>query len=125
MNPVIKRELGKVKVPLPEYDDSTTLITILRASPSAQPKQLELQHCYLLELADYLINEPPNFTLSANWNKGIKPKTKHLKIVVTRVMGSMFQLDGCGYDIVSQTDTMDSYIGLWLPLASVGIIEEL
>lgn len=127
MNKVIKQQLEKVRVPLPDYDDSTTLITILRegSQSAAQLPRYQENHCYLIELANYILNEPPNFTLSSNWNKGVKPVTKYLKVVVNKVMGSMIQVDGSGFDSTSQQDTMDSYIGLWLPIVSTAIIQEL
>ena len=62
MNPVIKRELEKVRAQLPEYDDSTTLIKISRDTTSPSPS-LKEGGIYLIELADYVLNEPPNFTL--------------------------------------------------------------
>ena len=127
MNPVIKRELEKVRAPLPEYDDNTTLITILRksAEPNAQVPQLVENHCYIVELESYILNEPPNFTLSANWNKGIIPKSKYLQIEVSKVMGKMVQVNGCGYDIVTNQSLMDGYIGLWLPALGVKVVTEI
>ena len=127
MNPVIKRELEKVRIPLPEYDDNTTLITILRKTIEDQVKTFPIvvSNCYLIQLADYVLNEPPNFTLSANWNGGVVPKSKYLKVQITKVMGKMIQVDGSGFDMLTQADTSDAYIGLWLPLASIGVVKEL
>lgn len=126
MNPVIKRELEKVRAPLPEYDDNTTLITILRKSvePGAQVPQLIENHCYIIELESYILDEPPNFTLSSNWNRGIIPKSKHLQIEVSKVMGKMTQVNGSGYDIMNEQPLTDGYIGLWLPVLGIKIIRE-
>lgn len=127
MNPVVKRELEKVRIPLPDYDDNTTLITILRKTAEEQVKTFPIivGNCYLIQLADYVLNEPPNFTLSANWNSGVVPKSKYMKIQITKVMGKMIQIDGSGYDVLNQVDLNDAYIGLWLPLASIGVVQEL
>lgn len=127
MNPVVKRELEKVRIPLPEYDDDTTLIKILRKSVESETRTypIVVGKCYLIQIADYVLNEPPNFTLSANWNKGIVPRSRYLKVQITSVMGKMIQIDGSGFDVINQVDTSDAYIGLWLPLASIGVVEEL
>lgn len=127
MNPVIKRELEKVRIPLPEYNDDTTLIKILQRSAESEVKMYPIVagKCYLIQIADYVLNEPPHFTLSANWNNGIIPKSRYLKVQITRVMGKMIQVDGSGYDVYNQLDTSDTYIGLWLPLGSIGVVAEL
>ncbi len=127
MNPVIKRELEKVRVPLPAYDDTTTLITILRESVNKEVKMFTVvqNHYYLIQLADYILNEPPNFSLSANWNKGIKPVSQFLKVEVNKIMGKMIQVSGYGFDWETQSDKSDNYLGLWLPLASIGVVQEL
>ena len=127
MNPVIKRELEKVRIPLPEYDDNTTVLTILRRGAEEQVKTFPIHvgKCYLIQLADYVLHEPPNFTLSSNWNNGVVPKSPFLKVQVSKVMGKMIQVDGSGFDTVRQVDCDDAYIGLWLPLASIGVVQEI
>lgn len=127
MNPVIKRELEKIRAPLPEYDDSTTLINIPRkdSESTSAVRQFVENNCYLIELEDYILNEPPNFTLSANWNKGVVPSSKFLKVEVSRVMGKMIQVNGSGYNPLTDTDHNDTYIGLWLPASSVKVHQQL
>ena len=127
MNPVVKRELEKVRIPLPEYDDDTTILHIPKQGNSSEAvtHTIEVSHCYLIQVADYVLNEPPNFTLSSNWNKGVKPVSKFLKVQIDTIMGKMIQVSGCGYDWQSQADKSDVYSALWLPLASIGVIEEL
>ena len=127
MNPVIKRELEKVRAPLPDYDDDTTVITILRKSvePNINTPTFKQNSCYLIELEDYILKEPPNFTLSSNWNRGIIPKSKFLKVEVCKVMGKMIQVNGSGYNPLDNIDKDDSYIGLWLPAISAKIHYEI
>lgn len=127
MNNTIKQQLDKITAPLPSYDDNTTFIAIpkatieeLRANP-----QFEINKCYLVELADYILDEPPNFTLSANWNNGVKPRNKHLKIAVNKTMGTMLQVNGFGFDYINQLDTADVYMGLWLPIQGISLISEI
>ena len=127
MNPVIKRELEKVRIPLPEYDDNTTTLHIPKqgSETEAVTHTIERSHHYLIQVADYVLNEPPNFTLSSNWNQGIKPVSKFLKVQIDNIMGKMLQVSGCGYDWQTQTARTDIYSGLWLPLASIGVIQEI
>ena len=127
MNPVIKRELEKVRIPLPDYDYNTTVITILRksAEPEVKMYPIVVGNCYIIQLADYVLHEPQNFTLSTNWNKGVVPKSMYLKVQIVNIMGKMIQVDGAGYDVLNQTDLSDAYIGLWLPLASIGVVAQL
>ena len=66
MNKFIKAELAKVNtVKLPYYDDNTLELVI----PKREEEQkigLEVNNYYLIELADYILNPPPNFTLASN-----------------------------------------------------------
>ena len=123
MNPVIKRELEKVRAQLPEYDDSTTLIKISRDTTSPSPS-LKEGGIYLIELADYVLNEPPNFTLSANWNKGVVPVSKQLSVQVIKLAGKMVQINGDGFDENTRTLKSDKYKEFWLPTASIKILDE-
>ena len=45
--------------------------------------QYEVDHSYIIELSDYILNPPANFTLQDNWNKGVIPKSRFLKAVIT------------------------------------------
>ena len=123
MNPIVKRELEKVRAKLPEYDDSTTLIWILRDT-TAPSSTLKEGGIYLIEVADYVLNEPPNFTLAANWNKGIVPVSKQLSIQVVKIAGKMVQINGDGFDEQSRTLKPDKYKEFWLPMASIKILDE-
>lgn len=124
MNPIIKRELEKVRAQLPEYDDSTTLIRIPRWEPLPDEKPLEVGGIYLIEIADYVLNEPPNFTLSANWNKGVIPTSNQLSVQVKKTAGKMVQLDATGYDPDLRRLKEDFYQDLWLPTASITILDQ-
>ena len=126
MNKFIKAELAKVNntVKLPYYDDNTLELVI----PKREEEQkigLEVNNYYLIELADYILNPPPNFTLASNWNRGVNPTSKFLKIFVNQIMGKMVRVDGCGFDISAQKDLSDIYSGLWLPEASIVIHQKL
>ena len=124
MNPIVKRELEKVRAQLPEYDDSTTLIRIPRGEALPDDKPLEVGGIYLIEIADYVLNEPPNFTLSANWNRGVVPVSNQLSVQVKKTAGKMVQLDATGYDPDLRRLKEDFYQDLWLPTASITILDQ-
>lgn len=123
MNNVIKRELEKIKAPLPEYDDNTTLIHIgMKKDPEPV---FYVNKSYLVELQDYIVNEPPNFTLSSNWNKGVVPKSKYMLIHIKEQAGKMLKVLARDYDIKTEECLEGIYFDLWLPLGGVTKIKEL
>lgn len=66
MNKFIKEQLNKTKILLPNFDDNTTSLFIPRSNSQISSSDLEIGHCYLLYLEDYVVNEPAGFTLSSN-----------------------------------------------------------
>lgn len=123
MNDVVKRELEKVRATLPEYDDNTSVITIPKRTSVEDPYAKGL--CCVLQLAPYIMKEPPNFSLSSNWNKGVIPSSEYLKVEIVDVYGNMIKVDGIGYDYTTKTDKQDTYLALWLPKQGTSIVEKL
>lgn len=123
MNETIKRELDKILAPLPDYDDNTTHIHIEK-KVEPQSIQLVVGQSYIAQLADYILNEPPNFTLSANWNKGVVPKSAVMLVQIREIAGKMLKVHARGYDDVNQQYLEDMYYDLWLPSAGITIISE-
>ena len=120
MNKDIEKELKKVVgVELPEYENVYEIIiskkTVL---------ELEEGNCYLIEIADYVLNPPPDFTLHANWNKNTKPVDKTLSVEVTKVAGKMILVNSFGYDL-SINKTNNNFWQGWLPRKSIKIIKKL
>jgi len=81
---------------------------------------IQLNNYYLIELADYIIHPNENFTLAANWNKGVVPKSKLLKAMITQTLGKMIKVDA-----VSDEDENEVYFGLWLPMGGVKVVKKL
>lgn len=124
MNPLIKKQLDKVRrVTLEPYDDSTTTIHINRRTDGGN-LFLEQDKCYLISIEDYILNPPDGFTLHTNWNNGIAPMCKVLKIDVSKIMGKMIKVNAMGYDLKNQCDLPYFWEG-WLPQKSITIIERL
>lgn len=127
MNSIIKKQLDNCNLSLPEYDEDTTYIFIPKNNRNnVVSTEIEIQkdHYYILELENYIINPPDNFTLSSNWNKGINPKSKYLFGTPTNFVGKMVRWDCCGYDINSNQPLDDVYSELWLPRKGFKMIRE-
>ena len=124
MNKYIKEQLKKVRrAKIPAFDDTTTSLTIDQLDSLALTIQVD--HYYIIELQNYILNPPPNFTLAANWNNGITPKSKYLNCYVKNIMGKMICVDGVGFDLEQSIELTDHYANLWRPEAGVKIMEEL
>ena len=120
MNEVVKAELEKIRVPMSDYDDNTTFIRI----PKQGNNELIINRSYIIKVQDYIVNEPAGFTLSSNWNKGVKPETNYLFVQVLNKLGTMMQFNAWGYDIrFGNTIENMFYEGLWLPIESIEIIK--
>ena len=76
--------------------------------------------CYLIELEDYIIHPSENFTLHKNWNNGIVPTQKCMRIIVTAVMGKMIKIEGMGFDIKTKENVGEVWTG-WLPRKSIKV----
>ena len=123
MNEIIKEQLKLLKVAeLPEFDDSTTEITIPKQE--AKEYNINVGKCYLIELENYIINPPETFTLHINWNNNIIPKDKYMKVEIVGIMGKMVKVNGVGYDFVNKLDLNTMWEG-WLPRKAITIIKEL
>lgn len=124
MNKIIKRELEKIHAPLPEYDDNTTHIIIPKKQTAAS-FELEVGNSYVVELARYILFEPPNFTLSSNWNRGVVPKSQTLTVNVLHKAGKMIKVCGRGIDLNSNAYLEDIYQELWLPVSGVKVLYQI
>ena len=124
MNELIKKQLESCRVAnIPPFSDDDTQIVITRGQVSSV-SPYQVHKCYVIELADYILNPPPNFTLADNWNKGSIPKYKYYKCEISAVMGNMVKISGCGYDNASDSDYNEFWEG-WLPQSGVKLIKEL
>ena len=124
MNPIIKQQLENCRVAnVPILSGDMTVIQIPKGSEN-EVSPYQVNKCYLMALEDYIINPPPDFTLADNWNKGSIPKHKYYKAEIAQVMGKMVRICGCGYDIVTDTDTLYIWEG-WVPQKGIKLIREL
>lgn len=122
MNKFIEEELNKCKLAAVEQVSDTEYLI---KKKTVEDIGFEVNKYYIVELENYIINPPETFTLSANWNNDVVPKSKNLKVMVTQIMGKMIKVDGCGFDIETNSDLNDIYLGLWLPQGGVKILKKL
>ena len=124
MNPLIKKQLEMCRVAsIPELTEDTLEFTIEKIS-DANSNGFILHGCYLIELADYILNPSPEYTLADNWNKGVIPKDKYMKCEVAQVMGKMIKIIGSGFDPVYNIDK-NTVWELWVPQKGVKILQKL
>lgn len=115
MNPIIKKQLESCHfATIPAFNESTTSLVIPKQIPQGTAG-LELEHYYQIELSSYLLNPPPDFNFYVNWNKGVVPTSKIMRIYPIQKLGNIVKVDGCGYDPVEQKVLDDQYLGYWLP----------
>ncbi len=125
MNKIILNELNKCQdLNIPSYDDSTTQLIIEKSNKQPSDISLQIGGKYIIQLANYIVNPPENFTLQDNWNKGIIPKSNVLKCELTNIMGKMIKIRGNGFDITNRINKDDYYDELWLPQKGFTIIEK-
>lgn len=124
MNNIIESQLKKCKrCEIPPYNEDTLIINIPKNSIKKE-LNFYINNCYLIEIADYVLDPPPGFTLAQNWNGGTNPPSKHMNICCIQLMGKMVKVDGVSFDI-NQGITLDrSWCG-WLPTAAVKILKEI
>lgn len=97
MNKFTKRELEKLDNLIKEpWDETTTHILIQRDSFISKSLGFKPGDKFTIKVKSYIINQPPNFTLSENWNQGTFPPEEVLDVEVVRTMGNMTGVKAIG-----------------------------
>lgn len=124
MNNIIKEQLKLCKLAdVPSFNDDTTKV-VIKKKASSNGVVVKEGHCYLIELADYIIHPNDNFNLHKNWNNNVVPDHKQYKCECTKIMGKFVKIYGVGYDYDNNCDTTDVWSG-WVPLEGISILSEL
>lgn len=123
MNKFIQKELDKVKTEVVQTSENTFLIKKRQVNNYNPGNEFIVGNTYIVKLANYIIHEPSNFTLSKDWNKGVKPISEYLQGTVIQIKGNMIQFNAQGIDIQTKNIKPDNYSGLWLPRKAITIIE--
>lgn len=99
MNKFVKKELEKLGDLLPYWDDNTTHLVILNRSGVAyRDKEYTIKkgNRFTIKVENYIINQPPNFSLAENWNGGTTPPEEILDVEVVQTMGKMTKVLATG-----------------------------
>lgn len=97
MNKYIKKELSKPVFADIKWNENTTHIVVPFNTPQQSTNiELEINKTYKIEIADYVIHEPPNFTLASNWNGGIVPPEHKMTVSLIKYVGKMVKVTGKG-----------------------------
>ena len=124
MNKVVKEQLGKCKVAeISAFDDNTTHIFIPKKS-SKDINAYHLHKYYVIEIEDYILNPPSDFTLAANWNKGTNPPSKYMNVEIINIQGKMVQVSGVSYNPMNPVAMPMHWEG-WIPQKGLRIVQQL
>ena len=124
MNKFIKEQLDRIRgVDLPPWDENTKHMVIPQKGRAKD--HLILYRTYIIELENFILYPPKEFTLAYTWNKGVVPKSKHMQATLTEVKGKMYRFDAIGYDLENYKPKGDHYFHLWLPQKGFKVIEQL
>ena len=102
---------------VPEFDDGATSIIIKKKTTV----KLELGSCYLIRLSDSSLRESD---FSSNWNRGILPRHRTMKVELIKKVGNAFMVDGIGCDESTCKDTDVCWSG-WIQSGDFEVIEKL
>ena len=119
INKLITKELEKLEVAkVQEYDEVHHTFHFKKYEEQKYVKG----KCYILRLDKHLLNATDNGLLVSNWNSGKFPTKEYVKCVVTNQIGKMIYTCGVYYNIVSNQEDDEEWIG-WLPVEQVEVIE--
>ena len=114
IRPYIKEQLKKCNfADLSNYDEKSQTFFI----PTYTKPTYELNKCYLIQVADYFINNKVSL-IATNWNNGTAPANPYLKIFVSKVLGKMIYVDTLAYDIQLNQD-INNYWSGWLSIDDI------
>lgn len=96
MNKFTYRELKKVEHLIPTaWDENTTHLIIPNVNGLIN-ETINVGAKFTIKIENYIINQPPNFTLSENWNGGTFPPEEVLYVEIIQTMGQMTKVRAIG-----------------------------
>ena len=107
-------ELNKINDLLPE-DWQTSLHFIINPKDTSTNTHLEVGNKFTIQIENYIINQPSNFSLSEKWNNNTVPPEEILDIEIIQIWGNMIKVKSIG------KCTRIFWVG-WLPKKSFKII---
>ena len=121
INKLVAQQLDNVSIAdLSNYDESSNTYYI----PKYNEIKLEIDSCYIICIDDVLLKYDENSTLISNWNRGTYPKSKYMKVDISKMVGNMVLVNGFGYDYDNHQDTNNMWNG-WLPIKQIKVMEKI
>lgn len=96
MNKFTYRELEKVQHLISTNWDNNTTHIIINPNLNRDRSEIGVGETFTIRVENYIINQPPNFTLSEDWNNGTIPPEEILDIEVIQTMGKMTKVKAIG-----------------------------
>lgn len=115
MDKLIKAQLNMCKTHLPDWSDDTTHMVIPSQSGKVFNNDISVGDKFMINIENYIIHEPPNFTLSEQWNGGTTPPENEMDVSIIDIKGKMYKVSGTG-----QSSKIE-WVG-WLPRKGFQII---
>lgn len=114
-NKFIVEQLNKIKIDRLLVEDNVFIFKKCSSNPTNTLQELSVGNLYKIKVENYVLNPPPGFTLSSNWNNNTVPPEQVLNIEILELMGKMVKCKCVG------TTTNICWEG-WLPRKSFSII---
>lgn len=114
MNKFTFKELQKISHLISGgWDENSTHLVVY--ADGSQPDLLAIGTTSKVRLANYILHQPPNFTLAENWNQGTYPPEEVLYIEVVQQIGQMIGVRAKG-------ETTGKMWEGWLPRKGITVL---
>lgn len=113
-NKFITEQLNKIKVDKLIVEDNVFVFSKSSSGVNSE-NTISVGDLYKIQVENYILNPPPGFTLSSNWNNNTLPPEQILDVEILQIMGKMVKCKCIG------NTTKIVWEG-WLPRKSFSII---
>lgn len=96
VNKFTYKELERIENLLPTDWKNNLHFIIKYKNAVANTKSIELGNRLTIKVENYIINQPDNFSLSENWNKGTVPPEELLEVEIIQILGKMVKVNAVG-----------------------------
>lgn len=110
MTTLLDNEL--LKFPNIEKIDENTYF--LKKDSSTKALEFEKNKYYIISIDDSETAKELIETTRVNWNQGQYLQSYFLKCELVTKLGSMIQINACGYDLINNIDLNDIYLNFWI-----------
>ena len=94
INKFTLQELEKVENLLPNSWKNYTHFVV--DNVNNRSRSIEIGNLLTIKVENYILNQPSNFSLSENWNRGTVPPEEILDVEIIQLMGKMTKVKAVG-----------------------------